>query len=150
MPKVVPALPGLEAGAYPFSQVVEAHGLVFLAGQVARPEVAGPVLRIAAGRPRCRQRRPSSHAVGPDYRRGKATVYLRFDEFGAANGSTAATSRAADRATVGVRLASDYRVEIGDRRPPTAPALPRERPEEACHPVEDVVRTGSRPWQSGA
>src|SRR5690348_9820872 len=34
MPKHVPNLPGIEAGPYPFSQVVEANGFVFLAGQV--------------------------------------------------------------------------------------------------------------------
>ena len=34
MPKTVPNLPGVEPGAYPFSQVVEANGFVFLAGQV--------------------------------------------------------------------------------------------------------------------
>jgi len=34
MPKHVPHGPGLEPGPYPFSQVVEANGFVFLAGQV--------------------------------------------------------------------------------------------------------------------
>ena len=34
MPKTVPNRPGLEAGPYPFSKVVEANGFVFLAGQV--------------------------------------------------------------------------------------------------------------------
>ena len=34
MPKTVPALPGLQEGHYPFSQIVEANGFVFLAGQV--------------------------------------------------------------------------------------------------------------------
>ena len=34
MPKSVPRLPGVEPGATPYSQVVEANGLVFLAGQV--------------------------------------------------------------------------------------------------------------------
>ena len=34
MPKHVPDLPGIEPGPYPFSQVVEANGFVFLAGQV--------------------------------------------------------------------------------------------------------------------
>src|SRR6266540_3011653 len=33
-PKHVPKLPGVEPGPYPFSQVVEANGFVFLAGQV--------------------------------------------------------------------------------------------------------------------
>ena len=34
MPKHVPKLEGVEPGPYPFSQVVEANGFVFLAGQV--------------------------------------------------------------------------------------------------------------------
>ena len=34
MPKTVPHAPGLEPGDLPFSKVVEANGLVFVAGQV--------------------------------------------------------------------------------------------------------------------
>ena len=34
MPKTVPSLPGIPPSDYPFSQVVEANGFVFLAGQV--------------------------------------------------------------------------------------------------------------------
>jgi 2-iminobutanoate/2-iminopropanoate deaminase len=34
MPKTVPSLPGVDPGPYPFSQVVEANGFVFLAGQI--------------------------------------------------------------------------------------------------------------------
>ena len=34
MPKSVPLLPGVDPGATPYSQVVEANGFVFLAGQV--------------------------------------------------------------------------------------------------------------------
>ena len=34
MPKTVPALPGIPPSRYPFSEVVEANGFVFLAGQV--------------------------------------------------------------------------------------------------------------------
>ena len=37
MPKTVPQIPGLEPGPLPFSPVVEANGLVFLAGQVGAP-----------------------------------------------------------------------------------------------------------------
>jgi hypothetical protein len=36
MPKHVPPLPGTEATALPLSQVVEANGFVFLAGQVGQ------------------------------------------------------------------------------------------------------------------
>jgi 2-iminobutanoate/2-iminopropanoate deaminase len=34
MPRMIPELPGIEQSDYPFSQVVEANGFVFLAGQV--------------------------------------------------------------------------------------------------------------------
>ena len=37
MPKTVPQIPGLAPGRLPFSPVVEANGLVFLAGQVGAP-----------------------------------------------------------------------------------------------------------------
>ena len=32
MPKSVPVLPGIEPSSYPFSQVVEANGFVFVGG----------------------------------------------------------------------------------------------------------------------
>jgi len=42
MPKTIPDLPGIEPSDLPFSQVVEAGGLVFLAGQVgSAPGSAG-------------------------------------------------------------------------------------------------------------
>ena len=51
MPKPVPSLPGVEPGPYPFSQVVEANGFVFLAGQVGdAPGATAPC--PAASRPR--------------------------------------------------------------------------------------------------
>jgi 2-iminobutanoate/2-iminopropanoate deaminase len=37
VPKTVPRIPGIEPGGLPFSPVVEANGLVFLAGQVGAP-----------------------------------------------------------------------------------------------------------------
>jgi len=37
VPKSVPAIPGIEPGRLPFSPVVEANGLIFLAGQVGAP-----------------------------------------------------------------------------------------------------------------
>jgi 2-iminobutanoate/2-iminopropanoate deaminase len=44
MPKTVPSLSGVEPGPYPFSQVVEANGFVFLAGQIGdAPGSHGPV-----------------------------------------------------------------------------------------------------------
>ena len=55
MPRNVPALPGIEASSLPFSQVVEANGFVFLAGQVGdAPGEAGAVRGGIAPRPaRC-------------------------------------------------------------------------------------------------
>ena len=120
MPKTVPALPGVEPSSLPFSKVVEANGLVFLAGQVGdAPGSDGPVpggieAETAAmldnvGR--------LLAAVGLGLRDVvKATVYLRdFDEFGAMNGVYRRyfPTEPPTRATVGVtRLAADYRVEI--------------------------------------
>jgi 2-iminobutanoate/2-iminopropanoate deaminase len=120
MPKVVPALPGIEASAYPFSQVVEAHGLVFLAGQVGGvPGGAGPVPGgIAAETAQMLDNVGRLlRAVGLAHADVvKATVYLRdFDEFGAMNEVYRRyfPTEPPTRATVGVtRLASDYRVEI--------------------------------------
>jgi 2-iminobutanoate/2-iminopropanoate deaminase len=44
MPKTVPTGPGLEPGNLPFSPVVEAHGFVFLSGQIGdEPGSSGPV-----------------------------------------------------------------------------------------------------------
>jgi 2-iminobutanoate/2-iminopropanoate deaminase len=37
VPKTIPQIPDLEPGGLPFSPVVEANGLVFLAGQVGAP-----------------------------------------------------------------------------------------------------------------
>jgi 2-iminobutanoate/2-iminopropanoate deaminase len=120
MPKTVPALPGVESSPLPFSKVIEANGLVFLAGQVGdAPGSDGPVpggieAETAAmldnvGR--------LLAAVGLGLRDVvKATVYLRdFDEFGAMNGVYRRyfPTEPPTRATVGVtRLAADYRVEI--------------------------------------
>ena len=120
MPKTVPALPGVEPSSLPFSKVVEANGLVFLAGQVGdAPGSDGPVpggieAETAAmldnvGR--------LLGAVGLGLQDVvKATVYLRdFDEFGAMNGVYRRyfPTEPPTRATVGVtRLAADYRVEI--------------------------------------
>lgn len=120
MPKIVPALPGIEPSAYPFSQVVEANGFVFLAGQVGdAPGSDGPV---AGGiEPETRAMLDNVgrllRAVGLDYGDVvKATVYLReFDEFAAMNTVYREyfPTDPPTRATVGVtRLAADYRVEI--------------------------------------
>ncbi len=43
MPKHVPTLPGIQPGTSAFSQVVEANGFVFLAGQVGEDHATGEV-----------------------------------------------------------------------------------------------------------
>jgi len=120
MPRTVPHLPGVEAGDYPFSPVVEANGLVFLAGQVGgapggHGAIAGGIEAETAqmldnvGR--------LLRAVGLDYGDVvKCTVYLTdFDEFGRMNAVYREffPAEPPTRATVGVtRLASTYRFEI--------------------------------------
>ena len=120
MPKSVPSLPGIEASSLPFSQVVEAGGLVFLAGQVGNaPGQSGPV----AGGIEAETRQMLDNvgrllrAVGLDYADVvKSTVYLRnFGDFAAMNGVYREyfPADAPTRATVGVSaLAADYTIEI--------------------------------------
>jgi 2-iminobutanoate/2-iminopropanoate deaminase len=120
MPKVVPALPGAGGNPLPFSQVVEANGFVFLAGQVGG--VAGTHGAVPGGIEAETAQMLENvggllRAVGLDYRDVvKATVYLRdFDDFDAMNGVYRRyfPSEPPTRATVGVtRLAADYAVEI--------------------------------------
>ena len=120
MPKQVRTGPGIVAGSLPFSQVVEANGFVFLAGQVGdAPGTPGPV----PGGIEAETRQMLDNvgrllgAVGLGYGDVvKATVYLRdFDEFAAMNAIYRSyfATEPPTRATVGVtRLALDYRVEI--------------------------------------
>ncbi len=120
MPKTVPNRPGIVAGPYPFSQVVEANGFVFLAGQVGDvPGTAGPVPGGIQAETRAMLDNVGRllRAVGLDYRDVvKATVYLiDFDEFGAMNDIYREyfPTEPPTRATVGVtRLASTFRIEI--------------------------------------
>ena len=91
MPKTVPVLPGVSEGRYPFSQIVEANGFVFLAGQVG--DVPGQPGAIPGGiEAETRQMLENVgrllRAAGLDYADVvKCTVYLRdFSEFGAMNG----------------------------------------------------------------
>jgi 2-iminobutanoate/2-iminopropanoate deaminase len=120
VPKTVPALPGIEASSLPFSQVVEANGFVFLAGQVGnRP---GEANAITGGiEPETRQMLDNVgrllEAVGLGYGDVvKATVYLRdFSEFEAMNAIYREyfPTEPPTRATVGVAaLARDFRIEI--------------------------------------
>jgi 2-iminobutanoate/2-iminopropanoate deaminase len=120
MPKQVPMGPGIVPSTSPFSQVVEANGFVFLAGQVGNvPGTSGPV----AGGIEAETRQMLENvgqllgAVGLDYGDVvKATVYLRdFSEFGQMNAVYREffPTEPPTRATVGVTaLASDYRIEI--------------------------------------
>jgi len=120
VPKTVPVLPGVEPSQLPFSKVVEAHGLVFVAGQVGEaPGIAGPVPGGIEAETRAMLDNVGRllRAVGLDYADVvKATVYLRdFDEFGAMNAIYREyfPTEPPTRATVGVtRLALDFRVEI--------------------------------------
>ena len=120
MPKPVPNLPGLEPGPFPFSQVVEANGLVFVAGQVgSAPDGHGPV----PGGIEAETRQMLDNvgrllrAAGLDYGDVvKSTVYLRdfgdFAEFNTVYREYFPTEPPT-RATVGVTaLAADFRVEI--------------------------------------
>jgi len=91
MPKQVPTGPDIATGSYPFSQVVEANGFVFLAGQVGdAPGSSGPVPGGIEAETRQMLENVGRllRAVGLDYRDVvKATVYLRdFGEFGRMNG----------------------------------------------------------------
>ena len=119
MPKQVPELSGAPE-RYPFSQIVEANGFVFLAGQVGdRPGEHGAV----PGGIEAETRQMLDNVgrllreVGLDYKDVvKATVYLRdFADFGAMNAvyRTYFPSEPPTRATVGVTaLAEDFQVEI--------------------------------------
>jgi 2-iminobutanoate/2-iminopropanoate deaminase len=120
MPKTVPDLPGIPPSTFPFSQVVEANGFVFLAGQCGN--VPGSSTAVPGGiEAETRQMLENVgsllRAVGLGYDQVvKATVYLRdFGDFAAMNAVYRQffPSQPPTRATVGVTaLASDFHVEI--------------------------------------
>lgn len=120
MPKTVPSSPEIVPGRYPFSEVVEANGFVFLAGQVGNvPGTPGAVPGGIAAETRAMLDNVGRllRAVELDYSDVvKCTVYLRdFSEFGAMNMVYREYFPAEPpaRATVGVTaLAEDFRVEI--------------------------------------
>ena len=120
MPKHVPTGPGLESGDLPFSKVVEAHGFVFLAGQIGdAPGSHGPVPGGIEAETRAMLENVGRllRAVGLDYRDVvKCTVYLTdFDEFAAMNAVYREyfPTEPPTRATVAVtRLAVGARIEI--------------------------------------
>ncbi len=120
MPKNVPVLPGIEASNLPFSQVIEANGFVFLAGQVGNaPGEHGAVGGGIAAETRQMLDNVGRllKAVGLDYRDVvKSTIYLHdFADFDAMNQvyRTYFPTEPPTRATVGVTaLASDFAIEI--------------------------------------
>jgi 2-iminobutanoate/2-iminopropanoate deaminase len=120
MPKHVPKLPGIEPGPYPFSQVVEANGFVYLAGQVGdTPDSHGAVPGGIEAQTRAMLDNVGRllRAAGLDYADVvRCTVYLRdFGDFAAMNAvyrEYFPTDPPA-RATVGVTaLAADFDIEI--------------------------------------
>lgn len=120
MPRNIPALPGIDVGSLPFSQIVEANGFVFLAGQVGNaPGKNGAVPGGIATETHQMLDNVGRllRAVGLDYHDVvKTTVYLRdFAEFEAMNQVYREyfPTEPPTRATVGVTaLARDFRVEI--------------------------------------
>ena len=120
MPKSVPQLPGIPPSDYPFSQVVEANGFVFLAGQVGdAPGIHGAVPGGIAAETRAMLDNVGRllAAVGLGFTDVvKCTVYLLdFSEFAAMNAVYREyfPTEQPTRATVGVTaLAADYRIEI--------------------------------------
>jgi 2-iminobutanoate/2-iminopropanoate deaminase len=120
MPKHVLAGPGTEPDPLPFSHVVEANGLVFLAGQVGSAKgshAAVPGGIEAETRQMLDNVGELLGSVGLGYADVvKATVYLvDFDEFAQMNAIYRQyfPAEPPTRATVGVtRLAANYRVEI--------------------------------------
>jgi 2-iminobutanoate/2-iminopropanoate deaminase len=120
MPKFVPPLPGMPASDQPYSSVVEADGLVFLAGQVGDvPGTPGPVPGgiEAETRQMLDNVRRLLREVDLDLADVvKTTVYLLdFSEFAAMTAVFREyfPTEPPTRATVGVNaLAGDFRVEI--------------------------------------
>jgi reactive intermediate/imine deaminase len=120
MPRIVPQLPGVPPSDYPFSQVVEANGLVFLAGQVGDvPGTHGAVPGGIEAETRAMLDNVGRllEAVGLGFGDVvKCTVYLLdFTEFAAMNAVYREyfPIEPPTRATVGVTaLAQDYRIEI--------------------------------------
>jgi len=119
MPKHVHSGEGIVAGALPFSQVIEANGFIFLAGQIG--DVPGQGLVAGGIEAETRQMLENVgrllRAVGLDYPDVvKCTVYIAdFGEFQQMNGVYRQffPTEPPTRATVGVaRLALDARVEI--------------------------------------
>lgn len=120
MSRRVISTPDAPPSAMPFSQIVEANGFVFLAGQVGdRPGVAGAVTGGIEAETRQMLDNVGRllRAAGLDYGDVvQSTVYLRdFGDFATMNGIYRERFPVdpPTRATVGVTaLAADFRVEI--------------------------------------
>jgi 2-iminobutanoate/2-iminopropanoate deaminase len=120
VPKTVPQLPGVPPSDYPFSQVVEANGFVFLAGQVgSAPDGHGAVPGGIEAETRAMLDNVGRllEAAGLAFKDVvKCTIYLLdFSEFAAMNAIYREyfPSEPPTRATVGVTaLAADFRIEI--------------------------------------
>jgi 2-iminobutanoate/2-iminopropanoate deaminase len=120
MPKTVPQFPGIDSGDLPISQVVEAGGLVFLAGQVgSAPGTHGAVSGGFAAETRAMLDNVGRllRAAGLDYGDVvRCTVYLLdFADFAAMNAIFREyfAVEPPTRTTVGVTaLAADFRIEI--------------------------------------
>jgi len=120
MPKTIPDLPGIDPSDAPFSPVVEAGGLVFLAGQVgSAPGSHGAVPGGIVPETRAMLDNVGRllRAAGLDYSDVvRCTVYLTdFDDFAAMNTVYREyfPTDPPTRATVGVTgLAADFRIEI--------------------------------------
>jgi 2-iminobutanoate/2-iminopropanoate deaminase len=120
MPKTVPNLPGIDPGDLPFSQAVEAGGLVFVAGQVgSAPGAHGAVPGGIEAETRAMLDNVGRvlRAAGLDFKDVvKSTVYLvDFGDFATMNTVYREyfPTEPPTRATVGVTaLAADYRIEI--------------------------------------
>ena len=118
MPKQIPA--GLPASSAAYSQLVEAQGLVFVAGQVGQaPGIPGPVPGGIAAEARAtfENVRRLLRSVGLDVADViRCTVYLvDFDDFSAMNAvfREVFPDQPPARTTVGVTaLDGDYRIEI--------------------------------------
>ena len=120
MPKTIPTSPEIVPSGLPFSQVVEANGFVFLAGQVGNVPGTPGAVPGGIGPQTTAMLDNVGHllaAVGLGFGDVvKATVYLvDMDEFDAMNAIYRGyfASEPPTRATVGVaRLVGDFRVEI--------------------------------------
>jgi 2-iminobutanoate/2-iminopropanoate deaminase len=120
VPKTIPIQAGINAGDHPYSDIVEANGFVFLAGQVGEaPDGDGAVPGGIEAETRQMLENVGRllQAVGLDYADVvKCTVYLRdFADFAGMNTVYREffPRDKPTRATVGVTaLAADFSVEI--------------------------------------